>query len=156
MAKTNKRSFFERLTGSISVNDEPVRTLSNLENELETEKAWAEEPEEEEGELSIDLFETPNDIVIRAMVAGVRPDDLTVDISREMVTIRGSRESMKESSDNNYYHKELFWGSFTRTIVLPAEIETENAEATERHGLLTIRLPKIDKDKRAKIKVKSI
>lgn len=155
MAK-NKRSFFDRLTGSISVSDEPSRGLTDLENELEAEKNWAPEPEEEEGELSIDLYETPNDIIVRAMVAGVRPDDLTIDISREMVTIRGSRESMKEETGNNYYHKELFWGSFVRTIILPAEIETEEVEATEKHGLLTIKLPKIDKDKRAKIKVKSI
>lgn len=152
----NKRSFFERLTGSISVNDEPSRNLSNLESELESEANWPEEPEEEEGELSIDLYETPNDIIVRAMVAGVRPDDLTIDISREMITVRGSRESMKEDSGNNYFHKELFWGSFSRTIVLPAEIDTDGVEATEKHGLLTIKLPKIDKDRKTKVKVKSI
>jgi HSP20 family protein len=72
-----------------------------------------------------------------------------------MVTIKGSREAARTVADEDYFQHELYWGSFARTILLPAEIETEEAEASERNGLLTIRLPKIDKDKSTKLKVKT-
>lgn len=152
-----KRSFFERITGTISVaeddNDyeeivpETIRQASNDD--------WVEE-EEEEGELPVDVYQTPNEIFIKTMVAGVKPDDLHIAITREMVTIKGSRDEDRTLADEDYFQRELYWGSFSRTILLPAEIETEEASAEEKHGLLTIKLPKIDKDKTAKLKVKSV
>jgi HSP20 family protein len=72
-----------------------------------------------------------------------------------MVTIRGAREEHKEVAEDNYFHKELYWGAFSRTVLLPAEVEVEEASAQEKHGLLTIRLPKIDKEKQTKLKVKT-
>ncbi|KKS28106.1 MAG: Protein containing Heat shock protein Hsp20 protein [Parcubacteria group bacterium GW2011_GWC2_42_11] len=108
-----------------------------------------------EGQLTVDVYQTPDEIVIRSIVAGVRPDDLDISISRDMVTIRGSREEHKEVTEDNYFHKELYWGSFSRTVLLPAEVEVEDASAQEKHGLLTIRLPKIDKEKQTKLKVKT-
>ena len=89
------------------------------------------------------------------MVAGVKPDTLDIQISRDMVTIRGTRQSINEVQEEDYYHKELYWGTFSRTILLPAEVEVEEAEAIEEHGMLTLRLPKIDKERRAKLRVKS-
>jgi HSP20 family molecular chaperone IbpA len=80
--------------------------------------------------------------VIKTIVAGVKPEDLDISISRDMVTIRGKREEVREVSDEDYFHRELYWGSFSRTILLPEEIDVEAAEASERHGLLTVRLPK--------------
>ena len=152
-----KRSFFERITGTISVaeddNDyeeivpETIRQASNDD--------WVEE-EEEEGELPVDVYQTPNEIFIKTMVAGVKPDDLHIAITREMVTIKGSRDEDRTLADEDYFQRELYWGSFSRTILLPAEIETKEASAEEKHGLLTIKLPKIDKDKTAKLKVKSV
>jgi HSP20 family molecular chaperone IbpA len=111
--------------------------------------------EEEAGELAIDVYQTPSHIVIKAMIAGVRPEDLDVSITRDMVTIRGKRERHTEGTAGDFFFQELYWGSFARTIVLPQEIEIEEAEATEKHGLLIIRLPKLDKGRQAKLKVKS-
>lgn len=153
MAK-DKRSFFQRLTGSVSLADEeeffdptgknPSNSSINLDDDSE------------EGELSVDVYEKPGEIIIQTMVAGVRPEDLEISIGREIVTLRGSRESAREVAADNYFHRELYWGAFSRTILLPAEVEAEEAEATERHGLLTIRIPKIDKGKTARLKVRSI
>ena len=92
--------------------------------------------------------------MIRALVAGVSPDDLDIAITRDMVTIRGSREEYQESANDDYYHRELFWGSFTRTLVLPEEVLIDEAEAQEKHGLLEIRLPKVDKGRSTRLKVK--
>ncbi|HWB33875.1 MAG TPA: Hsp20/alpha crystallin family protein [Candidatus Paceibacterota bacterium] len=116
----------------------------------------AEMPEEAmEGELSIDMHQTPTHIVIKAMIAGVRPEDLDISITRDMVTIRGKRERATEGQAGDYFFQELYWGAFSRTIVLPQEVEIEEAEAVEKHGLLVIRLPKMDKGRQAKLKVRS-
>jgi len=150
MAK--KRSFFERLTGAVSVED--------YENDLvpeepeQGEKSWMEE-DSGEGQLTVDVYQTTNEIVVKTMVAGVRPEDLDISITRDMVTVKGKREAERTVSHEDYFHKELYWGSFSRTILLPAEVDVEEAEASEKHGLLTIKLPKINKDKQAKLRVKA-
>ncbi|MFA5838604.1 MAG: Hsp20/alpha crystallin family protein [Candidatus Paceibacterota bacterium] len=141
-------SFFERLTGTINVED-----VDEKESEKETEKNWVED--KEEYELAVDVYNRREEIIIQTMVAGVRPDDLDISITREVVTIRGERMQPEDVADEDYYHKELYWGAFSRTILLPAEIEVEESEASENYGLLTIRLPKIDKGRQTKLKVKT-
>ncbi len=148
-----RRSFFERLTGGVSLEEEAYVADSGA--PVIKSDDWVEETPEEEGELSVDVYEKPNEIIIHAMIAGVRPEDLTVSVTRDMVTIRGSRENMREVSDDHYFQRELYWGSFARTILLPAEVEPDEAEASEKHGLLSIRVPKINKGKQAKLKVRS-
>ena len=150
MAK--KRSFFERLTGGVSVHDDDVSVEMRLGNNAPDN--WL--AEETEGELAVDVHQTSSEIVIQTFVSGVKPEDLQIAITREMVTIKGRRELAREISPENYFQKELYWGAFTRTILLPAEVEVEEAEALEKHGLLTIRLPKIDKEKTQSLKVKSL
>lgn len=171
MAK-GKQSFFQRLTGTVDADDsyedeyeqpaqprgrypqEERRMEEPMQRQAPQEERWAEE-EATEGQLTVDVYQTPEEIVIKSIVAGVRPDDLDVSISRDMVTIRGMREEYKEVTEDNYFHKELYWGSFSRTVLLPAEVEVEEAQAIEKHGVLTIRLPKIDKEKQTKLKVKT-
>jgi len=115
-----------------------------------------EQPEEQtDGELAVDVYQTPTHIIIKAMIAGVRPEDLDVSITRDMVTIRGKREQHTEGTAGDFFFQELYWGTFSRTIVLPQEVEIEEAEASEKHGLLVIKLPKLDKGRAAKLKVKS-
>jgi len=116
---------------------------------------WIEE-NDDEAELSIDIYQTPREIVLQTMVAGVKPEDLELVIGRDTVTIRGKREENRTIDEDNYFVKELYWGRFARTITLPAEIEPDDVEATERHGLLTIKLQKIDKDRRSNVKIRSI
>ncbi len=121
--------------------------------EQEDESPIAEESQE--GELSVDVFQTQSDIIIKAMVAGVRGEELDITITREMVTIKGSRTKERTIAEKDYYHQELYWGSFSRTIMLPHEVVPEEAEATEKHGLLTIKVPKVDKNKNTKLRVKT-
>lgn len=147
----SKKSFFERLTGTVKMEEESAP----IEREEETRANILEESEEE-GQLTVDVYQTPDEIVVKTMVAGVRPEDLDINITRDMVTIKGKREEAAEIHDHDYFHKELYWGSFGRTVMLPEEIEVEEAEAIERHGLLTIKLPKVDKSKQNKLRVKSV
>ncbi|GIW68137.1 MAG: hypothetical protein KatS3mg099_085 [Candidatus Parcubacteria bacterium] len=115
-----------------------------------------ETPEEEEGELGVDLYETPDELIVKAIVAGVKPEDLDIAISRDLITIRGSRLSGREVENGQALVQEVFWGTFARTLSLPSEVDIESAQATVKDGVLTIRLPKIDKHRQRKIKVKTL
>lgn len=155
MAKS-KRSFFERLTGTMNVSEDRDEKKEEKVIHIQPEKQWPSDDENgEEGQLAVDVYQTPEDIVIKTMVAGVRPDDLDISITRDMVTIKGTREAANEVTEDNFFFKELYWGTFTRTIVLPQEIEVEGAEAVEKHGLLIIRLPKVDKGRQTRLRVKA-
>lgn len=157
-----KQSLFEWLTGSAEADTD--YSFEDIESgngfgstpSRKDKRIVVETPEEQiEGELAVDVYQTSTHLVIKAMIAGVRPEDLDISITRDMVTIRGKRERHTEGTNGDFFFQELYWGSFARTIVLPQEVEIEEADATEKHGLLTIRLPKVDKGRQAKLKVKS-
>ncbi len=162
-----KPSFFERLTGAIPVDDfdksfDDDSEFDNYDHhdDLDLSDNWQGVEEEvvddapEEGELPVDMYQTNDAIIIRALVAGVNPNDIEINITRDMVTISGQREEFQEASDDNYYHRELFWGGFTRTLLLPEEVIIDEASAEEKHGFLEIRLPKLDKNRSTQLEVK--
>ena len=101
------------------------------------------------------MYQTPDDIVIQTTVADVRPDELDVSITQEMVTIKGKRQRVHEVSDKDFFYKELYWGSFSRSLLLPQEVDADEAQATFKNGLLTIRLPKLDKARIQRLRVKT-
>jgi len=146
-----KKSFFDQFSALINGDEDSADVDVRKKGEVSD---WMKE-EAVDGELTVDMCQTPNEIIIQTMIAGARPDDLDITINREMVTIKGRRERDRTVEDENYFFRELYWGSFSRTILLPQEIEPDGAEATEKNGLLTIRLPKIDKEKTQSLKVKT-
>ena len=158
-----KKSFFEKLTGGIKLDEEqpnviPSRTIPVVDggdNGFPVKDTWVEEAVQD-AELTVDVYQTPAEIIVQTMVAGVRPEDLTISITRDMVTIKGKREENKTIAEADYFSRELYWGSFSRTISLPQEVEPDQAEAIEKHGLLIIKLPKIDRKRQATVRVKSI
>jgi HSP20 family protein len=156
MAK-DKRSFFERLTGAVRINDEQDESSLPAKKSYEENEpaSWTDKETEEEGELTVDVYQTPEMVVIKSMIAGVRPEDLDISITRDVVTIHGKREEERTVADEDFITKELYWGSFSRTIALPAEIDVDEAEAIEKHGLLILKLPKLDKRKKSKLKVRT-
>ena len=167
---TTKRSFFERLSGSSSAGDAfdsfddelPTTTISARKDVRErvNEKISRPAPldddllESDEGQLPVDVHQTAGDIIIRAFVAGVRPDELSISISRDMVEIEGSRMEREQIASTDCFTRELFWGSFSRAIMLPQEVDVEASSASAKEGLLTIILPKLDKARQTKLKVK--
>ena len=149
----NKRSFFERLTGAVRLDEEKERPEEEPSRGPNTKPNIFEESEEE-AQLTVDVYHTPSEIIIKTMVAGVKPDDLDVSITRDSVTIRGKRSEDRTVSNDEYFHRELYWGSFARVINLPEEIEVDGAEAIEKYGMLVLHLPKLDKNRQAKLRVK--
>lgn len=160
--KKNKQSFFERLTGSTPVAEsEEFVSFTTEKRTLEKDtlypaknEEWLED--EEDAQLTIDLLQDHEYIIIQAMLAGVKSDDLDVEISQEMITIKGKRKNPHGGQKTeDYYYQELYWGPFSRSVLLPQEVDTEKSEASLKDGLLVIKLPKIDKEKKQKLKIKS-
>ena len=150
-------SFDELEQGGASFAPTPARGNKHVPISRNPEPSALQEIEEEpSGELAVDVYQTSTEVVIKTMVSGVKPEDLEIAITREMVTIKGRRELGREVSNDDYFQQELYWGAFSRTILLPVEIDVEESEAMEKHGLLTVRLPKIDMKKTQSLKVKSI
>jgi HSP20 family protein len=160
-----KRSFFERLSGNSSIEN----SFDSFDDELPIVKTSLQEiaasadrsilsnddSAKGSGQLPVDVHQTPNEIIIRAFVAGVRPDELSISISRDMVEVEGTRSEREQISTPDYFSRELFWGSFTRNILLPQEIDVDASSASAKDGLLTIILPKLDKARQTKLRVKA-
>jgi HSP20 family protein len=172
-----KKSFFERLTGAESLETNYQDTVPVFNEEVEEtqimmmqepepqsypvreENAWApsyssSEPDSNEGQLTIDVYQTENEIVIKSTIAGVKPEDLDVSINNDMVTVKGERKNEEEVSHGNYYYQECYWGGFSRSVLLPVDVIPEKADASLKNGILTIRLPKADTTKTKKIQVR--
>lgn len=96
-----------------------------------------------EGELAVDVYQTDNEIVIVAVIGGVSARDIAVEIHHDVVTIRGSRRQEEDIPYECYLTQECYWGPFSRTVVLPAEVQAESAVARFRQGALRIELPKV-------------
>ncbi len=102
----------------------------------------------EEGQLSVDVIERTHDIVVRSAIAGVGADDLDVHITRDTITIRGLRHhGCEEQSTDTVHIQECFWGTFSRSIILPCEVDPNDADATMKNGILTITLRKVEQGK---------
>lgn len=106
-----------------------------------------------EGHLTIDVFQTEDEVVIQSTIAGVDANDLDISVTNDMVTIKGKRMSEQKIKSSDYYWQELYWGSFSRSIILPVDVDADAAKASMKNGLLTIRLPKMDRIRTKKIKI---
>ena len=107
-------------------------------------------------DVAIDLKETDTDVVVKAELPGVEPDEVDVSIMEGVLVIKGEHKEEKEEKEANYYSRELRYGSFSRSINLPAAINAEKAEAVFENGILTLTLPKTEEAKPKQIKVKTV
>ena len=96
------------------------------------------------GQLAVDVFEDEeNNIIVRAAIAGVRAEDIDITVNDDMVTIKGIRHVEEERTVGNYLYEECYWGGFSRTIILPVEVDADNVKASLKNGILRVTLPKI-------------
>jgi HSP20 family protein len=110
---------------------------------------------EGEGQLTVDVYDDGDEIIIESTVAGVDPEDLEINITSESVTIKGKREKQRRIEDKNYFYQECFWGTFSRSIILPEEVDSDRSEAKlAENRVLTIKMPKLKKKKPKKMEVK--
>lgn len=153
--------FFESLAGAKSEADERYEVelakadASTLAARPKTARPKAVElTSEPEGQLTVDVYQTPNDIVVESAIAGVKPENIDVNVTPDSIVIRGSRERERSAEGEDYLYQECYWGRFARSIILPQEIDPENASVTFKNGILTVRLPKVNKKKSKKLNVR--
>lgn len=173
-----KKSFFEKLTGTKRVEEDDTssnaqavsfyeddsqdETVMEVETEAKTEtptadqpaSTWNDEGDTDEGQLTIDMYQTDSEVIVKSTIAGVKPEDIDVSINNDMLTIRGTRSTEETVEQENYYYQECYWGSFSRSVVLPVDVLPEKVEAALKNGILTIKLPKAETNKVKKIQVR--
>lgn len=110
--------------------------------------------EESEGQLTVDVYQNKDDLIVQSTVAGVAPEDLEINITNDAVTVSGRREKMEKVEEKDYFYQECFWGRFSRSIILPQEVDPEKSTASIKNGVLTIKMPKLNRRRAKKLKVK--
>lgn len=121
---------------------------------IETEEGDFNMEEESEGQLTVDVYQDGDNIIVQSTVAGVDPEDLEINITNESVTVKGRREKMEKIEEKDYFYQECFWGRFSRSIILPEEVDPEKSNAALKNGVLTIKMPKLNRKRAKKLKVK--
>ncbi len=138
------------------VKSEPTKVTVEKEPKSRRDEEVTEiDDDETEGRLTVDVYQEGDDIIVQSTVAGVTPDELDIHITNESVTIKGQREKVEQIADKDYFYQECFWGRFSRSVILPAEVDPEKSTATVKNGVLTIRMPKLNRQRAKKVKVKS-
>lgn len=100
------------------------------------------EDTESEGQLAIDVFQTDKKIIIKSTIAGVKPEDLNISLHHDLLIIKGQRSIKEEVKEEDYLFRECYWGAFSRSIILPSEVDNKRVEAELESGVLTITLYK--------------
>jgi len=129
----------------------PIKISEKQENKKNQGEKWFET----EGQLAVDVFQTEGELIVQSTIAGVRSDDLDIAIEGDKVTIRGRRGRPTKDEKINYFYQECYWGPFSREIILPVEIDPSRASALFKEGVLIIRMPKIEKEKKRKITIRT-
>ncbi len=180
MAKKDKTSFFGKIMGGNVTDDiEAEQNVSQAQlAEEEAEELTPEDVEEQiiveeqapvkakeqnedwladyEGQLNIDMYQTKDNVIIKSTIAGVRPEDIDITVANDMVTIKGARKKEETVVQDDYFYQECYWGNFSRSVIVPVDIDSEHIEADLKDGILTIIIPKAAKAKTKKVKVKGL
>jgi HSP20 family protein len=106
----------------------------------------------EDGRLAIDIYEDKDEYVLTTAIAGLHPDDLEVFANHDMLTIRGVRHEPHEKSRGKYIIQECHWGTFSRSIILPTEIDTDHVIASLKNGILTVHVTKRESGKKIPVR----
>ena len=110
--------------------------------------------EDYEGQLAVDVYQTNDFIIVKSTIAGVKPEDLEIYLHNDLLTIRGKRIEEYGEEDADYFYKECYFGGFSRSIILPVEVQADRVEATLKNGILKIILPKAQKSKLINVQIK--
>jgi len=114
------------------------------------ERSWLKK----EGILAVDVYQTEEDIIIEAPVAGVKKEDLEITTEKDIVIIKGKRDRLISSEEiKSFYVKECFFGDFRKEVILPEETDPSRIKADIKEGILLIKVPKIEREKKRKIEI---
>lgn len=132
----------------------PATGLASSYKDEDIDEQWLNSHPSYDGQLSVDVFQTTEDIIITSTVAGVKAGDIDIDMNGDMITIRGVRRHPFDNiQEDDYFIKECYWGGFSRSIILPVDIQHDMVEAKLDHGVLIVRLPKSQRSHNSRIDV---
>lgn len=134
LKKTGREVKIETIEKKRKPTDKPKMPAKQRE-----ERSWL--PQVSEGKLSVDVYLDKKNVVVISAIAGVKPADLEIIIDKDILTIKGERKNERSIEKKNYLHQECFWGSFSRTILLPCEVKANEVKASLKNGILTVILP---------------
>ena len=137
-------SFFDKLAGAAHAAPPQKKSSKS--------KEWLSESE---GQLPLDVYQTETDIVIKSTIAGVRGGDIDVSVTNDILTVKGVRVKDEEVKGQDYYYQECYWGPFSRSVILPSSVKIDQIKASLKNGVLTVRLPKLEKLVTQKISITS-
>jgi len=107
-----------------------------------------------DGQLAVDVFETNSDFVVMAAIAGILSKDVEIQIDKDMLVIKGCRNNPENDNNRKYFYQECYWGSFSRKIILPDDVDVSAAQADFNKGILAIKFPKNSIKSKKDIEVK--
>ncbi len=145
--------YVEEEEGVYIESEAPVQAPIPVQQSSGKDEEWMSDYE---GALNIDMYQTKDNVIIKSTIAGVRPDDIDITVANDMVTIKGTRQREENVSQDDYFYQECYWGSFSRSVIVPVDIDSEEIEADLKDGILTVIIPKAAKAKTKKVKVKGL
>lgn len=104
---------------------------------------------------AVDMYQTDNEVVVKAALPGIKADEVQINVTGEVLTIKGEARQDSETKEKAYHIREQRWGAFERSIVLPTEVVADKSKADFENGVLTITLPKADEVKPKTINIKT-
>ena len=144
--------FFAKATSTMYTPETPPS-----QRQAGADEMWIETPEGYEGQLAVDVYQDEKFLYIKAIVGGIRPEDIEVHLNNDMLTIKGKRiQPDTKLTPDHYYIQECYWGGFSRSIILPIDVKNDNVEAVTENGILVITLPKSDRPKNTRIPIKEV
>jgi HSP20 family protein len=104
---------------------------------------------------ALDIYQTPSTVVVKATLPGLKPEDVSIDVTGDTLTVKGEGKAEQEVKREDYLYQERRYGTFSRSVVLPSGLKTDKTEATMEDGVLTLTIPKAEEAKPKTIKVKA-
>ncbi len=104
---------------------------------------------------AVDMYQTDNEVVVKAALPGIKADEVQINITGEVLTLKGEVKQSEETREKAYHIREQRWGAFERSIILPTDVVADKAKADFENGILTITLPKAEEVKPKTITIKS-
>lgn len=143
--------FFSR-SATLYTNDTP-----SAQRDSQAGEVWIAQHDGYEGQLAVDVYQDDKNLYIKAIIGGLRPEDVEVHLNNDMMTIKGKRVQPDQAiSPENYFIQECYWGGFSRSIILPVDIQNDSVEAITENGILFITLPKSKRPKNTRIQIKEV
>lgn len=137
----------------LTTNDQPQAPANDTQSSPAAEENWEENDDDFPGQLAVDVYETEEELVVKARTAGVQKEDLDVSISDGILTITGTLSSGDDTAATNWHIQECYWGEFSRTLALPVPVKEDEAKASLKEGVLTVSFPKVQQEQAKKIAI---